>query len=46
MPTTSQMEDGDIAGPFTIALAAEKTVDEKTSQIVVTGSYGDVYRFC
>lgn len=36
---TSQMEDGDIAGPFTIALAAEKTVDEKTSQIVVTGSY-------
>lgn len=36
--TTSQMEDGDVAGPFTIALAAEKTVGEETSQLVVAGS--------
>lgn len=36
--TTSRMEDGDVAGPFTIALAAEKTVGEETSQLVVAGS--------
>lgn len=36
--TTSEMEDGDIAGPFTIALAVEKTVGEETSQIVLLGS--------
>lgn len=35
---TSQMEEGDVAGPFAIALAAEKTVGEETSQIVVAGS--------
>ena len=36
--TTSRMEDGDVAGPFAIALAAEKTVGEETSQLVVAGS--------
>ena len=36
--TTSQKEDGDIEGPFAIALAAERTVDDVTSQIVVAGS--------
>ena len=35
---TSTMEDGDVAGPFTIALAAEKTEDKKTSKIIVAGS--------
>ena len=36
--TTSEKEDGDIEGPFTIALAAEKTVDDTSSQIVAIGS--------
>lgn len=36
--TTSQFEEGDIQGAFTVALSAEKTVGEETSQIVVAGS--------
>lgn len=36
--TTSQLEEGDMEGPFTIALSAEKTVGEKTSQVIVAGS--------
>lgn len=36
--TTSKMEDGDIAGPFSIAVAMEKTVDDETAKVVVTGS--------
>lgn len=36
--STSKLEEGDIAGPFTVALTAEKTVGEVTSQIVVAGS--------
>lgn len=36
--TTSALEEGDSAGPFTIALAAEKTVGENTSQLVLLGS--------
>lgn len=35
---TSKMEDGDIAGPFTVALAIEKSVDEEMTQIVLLGS--------
>ena len=36
---TSELEDGDIAGPFTIALAAEQDVDDdNTMKLVVFGS--------
>lgn len=37
--TTSELEDGDIAGPFAVALAVEQTVDDdKETQIAVLGS--------
>ncbi|MGN0394315.1 MAG: Gldg family protein [Coprococcus sp.] len=37
--TTTELEDGDIAGPFTLAVAAEKSIDEdSTAQIVVMGA--------
>ena len=36
--TTSEKEDGDIEGPFTIALAAAKTENDTSSQVVVAGS--------
>ncbi|MFR2687580.1 MAG: Gldg family protein [Roseburia intestinalis] len=35
---TSEKEDGDIEGPFTIALAAAKTENDTSSQVVVAGS--------
>ena len=37
--TTSALEDGDVAGPFHIAVAMEKTIsDDSTAKVVVTGS--------
>lgn len=36
--TTSKLEEGDIAGPFAVALAVEKTVDDDTTKLVVLGS--------
>ena len=37
--TTSKLEDGDIAGPFAVAVAAQKNMgDDVTSDIVVIGS--------
>lgn len=35
---TSELEENDIAGPFTISLAVEKTEGDKTTQLIVTGS--------
>ena len=37
--TTSELEDGDIQGPFSIAVAMEKTIDENTmAKVIVAGS--------
>lgn len=36
--TTSELEEGDIAGPFNIALAVEKTAGENVTQIIAAGS--------
>ncbi len=37
--TTSELEDGDIQGPFSIAVAMEKTIDENTmAKVIVVGS--------
>lgn len=36
--TTSKYEEGDTMGPFAVALAVEKTVDEDTMQMVLIGS--------
>lgn len=36
--TTTELEDGDIAGPFVLALAAEKSTEDGTMQMVVLGS--------
>lgn len=37
--TTSELEDGDIEGPFSIAVAMEKTIDENTmAKVIVAGS--------
>lgn len=37
--TTSELEDGDIQGPFSIAVAMEKTIDENAmAKVIVIGS--------
>lgn len=37
--STSEMEEGDVAGPFALAVAAERSVDENTTaRLIVTGS--------
>ena len=37
--TTSELEKGDAAGPFAVAVAMEKTIDEDTvAKVVVAGS--------
>ena len=37
--TTSELEEGDAAGPFAVAVAMEKTIDEDTvAKVVVAGS--------
>lgn len=36
--TTSKLEDGDIAGPFAVALAVEKASEDETAKLVVLGS--------
>lgn len=36
--TTSELEENDIAGPFTVSLAVEKTEGDQTTQLIVTGS--------
>lgn len=36
--STPELEDGDTAGPFVLALAVEKTIGEETSRLIISGS--------